>query len=247
MSIEKYGELYFAAKNFFEHGFAFATLASIVGDSREGGVSISESTLIRRYRHKHGIFNAVMELGAQRITEKFSEAASERRITIKDSDPKQLVVLYASTVMSMWQDGGFDRWLVGLAFGYDGMPAGEIEREGKVIFSDAAMGDVNVLDELLVKVCHGNTRLAMNLSCVVLGTIEEFIYAGMIKCAAYDRKYESEEVLSFLEVLMNGASGAPSTKPQLPSDKIEEISLTLRDCADTLAGVVHSLGGHKSR
>jgi AcrR family transcriptional regulator len=196
-------ELHFAAKQFFDRGFVAATLGDIVTDARSGGVSISESTLLRRYRTKAGLFAAVMDVAAGAIRSSFVERVTHKGQNIRESEPRLLALTYVTTVLEMWASDGPDKWHVGLVFGRDSLPYGEIERASTQLFSEGAMADLRLLDSILLRACAGDARAAMNLSCLLIGSIEEFVFAAAVKGSVYARQYDPDGLVFAIDVLLD--------------------------------------------
>lgn len=227
-----------ATELFFQKGFLCTTVADLVKKSE-----VSESTIRRYFDGKYSIYSAVLEVSACSVKEKFLEEINQANFDIEISDPKKLVLLYVQVVLNLWQSEGMPKWQIGMLFGYDGT-ASERGSE-KELVTKGAMKDIDTLDSIILRGCNNNQTKARHTSCIILGTLLEYVHAEIDSPIGYDRQYKADGILELLDVFLS----AVLQNQQILFDELEgqsvsaesliQLSNEMKICADAIDRVLN--------
>lgn len=185
-----------ATELFFKQGFLGTTVFDLVDKS-----GVSESTLRRHFKGKVAIYVAVLEVAAHFIHEKLLKEICQTNLNIETSVPKELVLLYVRIVLNLWQSEGEPKWHIGILFGYDGT-ATEME-DAKDLIKEGAMEDIKILDQIILRGCNNNYTKARNTSCIILGTLMEFVHSEIDSSVGYNRQYKVDGIIELLDIFLS--------------------------------------------
>ncbi len=187
------------AEVFFAKGHSAATVADLLEKAQ-----VPESTFRRYFKDgKVAVFRGVLEVAARTLYERFLKAVEQAGLDTSASDPKRLVLLYVETVIELWHSEGMGKMQVGLLFGADGTAAGQTF--GKTFLTEAAMQDIELLDHILERGCGGDQAKAKNVSCIILGTLQEYVKGDIDSAGGYERSYEAKGIVRLLNSFLSSA------------------------------------------
>lgn len=146
--------------------------------------------------------------------------------------------MYVKTALNLWHGGGKGRARIGLLFGHDGVAPGQIGGTfGDTFLTEDAMGDIELLDKVLLRSCEGDSTKAKAVSCIVLGCVGEYVTSNIDAAAGYNRGYDAETIFAmlrmFLATLFTGSKLAHEELDRrgVSREALGRLSVDLQSCA----------------
>jgi len=197
-----------ATKLVHDKGFSSLNLTSLSMSS-----GISESTARRYFKSDNeALFLAVLESASKMIYDEFVARTEETGLDLEISDPKELVILYTKTVLSLIEgvtETGMKNWQARILFaGFNETP---------LTCTENMIVHISILDKIILRGCGGIKDKSSAVKCIILGIFAECSRAkiGSIRHA---REHDMNVMLTQLEIFLLSVF----QKPLIQLEKLEE-------------------------